>query len=270
MFDTAVNEAVDQRVKITVDNELTKMDESHSAQMSALLEMIDTDHLARTKAFVESMDASYAQKLAVVIERGQKLVDQEAKELRESINATVSNYLDLYLDRAFPAEVVKEAVENTRARHLLEKIRDVVGLDESFISESVKGAVVDGYAQIQDLKTKLETALRESQELTSKLDKTQASLVLEQKTAGLPGPKRDFARRLLEGKSAEEINENFSYVLDLYTKEELDARTTVASQTQSRVVTEKLDTPAKIVTKVEDKPAKNSDVAFCLEAMKHS
>lgn len=270
MFETAVSETVDQRVKLVVDNELAKLDEDHCQKVTALLEMVDEDHLKRTKEFIETMDESYTAKLAKVIKLNRNAVETQARELRENMTSTISTFLDVYLDEAFPHDVVKEACENTKARHLLEKIRNVVGLDDSYISDSIKGAVVEGYEQIQTLKEELKTALRESQEMALSLDKAQAALVLEQKTSGMPKEKREFFRRVLENKPLSDINENFSYVQSMYEKEEREIRESVATQTSSRVVSENLDRPAKVLPKVEDKPTKNSDVAFCLEAMKRS
>ena len=46
-FEVAVNEKVDSRVKLEVENATSKIDEDHAEKLKKLLEAIDTDHTSK-------------------------------------------------------------------------------------------------------------------------------------------------------------------------------------------------------------------------------
>ena len=133
--------------------------------------------------------------------------------------------MDLYLEKTIPANQISEAVSNIRAAKQLDEIRKIVGISEEFIDAELKEALLDGKKTIDSLRAELNAVLKENVDLTQKANKAEASILLEKKTAEMPEDKKKFVSRLLGNKAPEYIEENFSYVVDMFdreSKEELE------------------------------------------------
>ena len=88
--------------------------------------------------------------------------------------------------------------------------------------ESIKEAVLDGKNQINEASKKLESITAENATLKESLEKTQANLLLEQKTATLNEQEKKYVSKVMSGKSKEFINENFEYTVKLFNKNTSD------------------------------------------------
>lgn len=269
MYDAAVSDGVKQKVSLVVDAELEKIDEEHAKQLEDLLEAIDQKHLEQMESLVESIDQNYTQKLVTLAEAYERELKDGANALRESLARNISNYLDVYLDKAFPAETVKEAVENTKAARMVSKIMDVVGIDPEYMSESVKDAITKSKISVDVLTKQLNDVTKKNELLSEELKRMKASLVLEQKIQGFNQTKRDYIRRRLQNKSLEEIEENYKFVLEMYERDELDKRDVARSRTETQTISKKIDVPPRTITeKVEDRKASPYDeVAVALDAL---
>jgi hypothetical protein len=89
-------------------------------------------------------------------------------------------------------------------------------------NESVREAVIDGKRQIDEAAARLERLEQENKILKESTQNTQAELMLEKLSEGLPSSKRRHIYKVLQGKTAEFINENFQYTLDMFEKSEQD------------------------------------------------
>ena len=269
MYDAAVSESVKQQVGLVVDSELEKIDEEHAKQLEGLLESIDQKHLEQMESLVESIDQNYTNKLVTLAEAYENELKDGANTLRESLARNISNYLDVYLDKAFPADTVKEAVENTKAARMVAKIMDVVGIDPEYMSESVKDAIAESKTSVDVLSKQLEDATKKNSLLVEEITKLKTSLVLEQKIQGFNQTKRDYIKRRLQNKSLEEIEENYKFVLEMYERDELDKRDAARARTETQTISKKIDVPCKTITeKVEDRKASSYDeVDVVLDAL---
>jgi len=269
MYDAAVSESVKQQVGLVVDSELEKIDEEHAKQLEGLLESIDQKHLEQMESLVESIDQNYTNKLVTLAEAYENELKDGASTLRESLARNISNYLDVYLDKAFPADTVKEAVENTKAARMVAKIMDVVGIDPEYMSESVKDAIAESKTSVDVLSKQLEDATKKNSLLVEEITKMKTSLALEQKIQGFNQTKRDYIKRRLQNKSLEEIEENYKFVLEMYERDELDKRDAARARTETQTISKKIDVPCKTITeKVEDRKASSYDeVDVVLDAL---
>jgi hypothetical protein len=256
-FETAVNEKADEKAKLQVEAVTLKIDEEHSEKLQTLVESIDADHTAKLKKLTEAIDFDHAQKLKKVLakideshtEKLQKVVEkyetslnEEAETFRGRIIDEVSNYLDLYLEKVVPTTQINEAVENIKARNVLQQIRQLVGINEEFVDNEIKDALVDGKNTIDSLKKELNEAIGANAQLNNKLQKTEASLLLEQKTKELPESTKAFAVKLLNGKTPKYIQENFQYVVEMFDKEMIEEEETAKKGVTQRIV-ESVDRP---------------------------
>lgn len=215
-FETAVNE----RVKIHVEKALTEQDSEYTEKAQQLLEAIDTDHCKKLKRVVEAVDANNFQKLQMVVERYQKIIKEQASEFKGDLVERISDYIDIFIDTKIPQASINEAVSNKKARVILNKLRESLAIDSALMSESLKEALLDGKTQIDQYRELAVVAKQEIDTLKESLNKTKADLVLEQKISKLPQKKREYAQRVLEGKSPKFILENIDYTLSLFDKKE--------------------------------------------------
>jgi hypothetical protein len=231
----AVSEAVDAKINLAVEAALVQQDEEYSAKLEKVLEAIDADHTAKltkivtridethTKQFgtaMSKLDNDRAQKLQSVIKLYEKQLKINAEEFKKTVVENVSNYLELYLDKAIPAQQIQEATENTRNSKIVDEIKRLVSLDETFINESIKEALLDGKKQIDEANAKAIEASKNAQLLNEKVQALESNLLLEKKVGTLPANKKNYVLRVLAEKDAKYINENFNYVLEMYDKRE--------------------------------------------------
>ena len=126
-----VESQVEERVNLQVESSLKEQDESHSKQLTQLLEAIDADHSAKLKKIVSKLDEDHTTKLADVVKKYEHQLSKEAKSLTESLQTDISNFLDITLDDLLPKNMLSEAVQNTKAIEKLAKIQELVSVDEA-------------------------------------------------------------------------------------------------------------------------------------------
>jgi hypothetical protein len=233
-FNQAVEEKSKEKIQLESENLKQKLDEDYTTKLEQLVEKIDTDHTAKLKKLVEAIDTDHAVKLQKlvkgidkkhtkmlqqVVEKYEGQVAEEAKGFQERLVEEVSNYLDLYIDKALPTEQISEAVANIKAAKQLNQIRQIVGISEEFVDSEVKEALVDGKKTIDSLRAELNEALKENAELNQRANKAEATNILEQKTSDMPSAKKQFVTKLLGNKAPQYIEENFQYVVEMFEKE---------------------------------------------------
>ena len=265
-IENAFNAAVEERSQLTVEAALTKQDEEHAEKVGALLEAIDDDHTAKLNRIVEALTENHTTKLKQVISKFQGTLNEEAGDFKSTVVGSVSNYLDLYLDKTFPQDMLEEAVTNKRAKTMLEEVRSMLSVDMALATESIRDAVVDGKQRIDEASQKLDQVVTENSELKGELESLKADRVLEELSANLPDYKKKYVKKVLEGKNAQFITENFDYTLDLFDKETQKQETALKEEAQQEVKGALVDPvveeePQQVVeenVEVDNDPAFNS------------
>lgn len=244
-FEEAVAAAVEEKVELQVESALKQLDEEHADKMSQLIEAIDVDHSAKLVAVLQRLDEEHTEKLQYLIARHQKVLREDAAEFKAKLTKQLSNYLELYIEKAIPHEQLREAVQNKKAQKMVEQIKQVVSLDDEFINETIKEAVQDGRKTIDSLKRELNEAVKDNIKISQDLKQRSAELLIEKNTAGLVKEKKEYVVRMLKGKDPEYIKENFDYVVKMFDKEEDENRRLVTekAKSSSKVITEKVDVP---------------------------
>lgn len=221
---TAIKEsfdaAVTDRVSVHVEKALAEQDSEYTAKLESLLEAIDTDHTRKLKRVVESIDTNNASKLQAVIRKYSGALTEQASTFKDTLVDQISNYLDVYLEQAIPQASINEAVVGKKAHIVLSNLRKALAVDSALMAESIRDAVIDGKKQINEASSEVSKLRDENAALADKVAKLKANLVFEQKTAALPEHKKAYARRVLEGKTAQFIIENIDYTLSLFDKKE--------------------------------------------------
>jgi len=243
-FEAAVNDKVNARLKLEIDDAVKAIDESHAEKLQKLLEAIDDDHTNKLKKVLGKVDSDYAEKLQQVIEKYENMVQKEAISFRDQLTTEMSNYMDMYLDKMLPKKQIQEAVENTQAKKIVDAVKQLVSVDEDFISDTIREALQDGKGRIDALSQELNEAVKTNIQINQELKKTKANLVLEQMTADFDNNKRKYVMRVLGEKSPEEIEENFDYVVEMFERDEAEEATVLTEKASKAVRSKVVDTPA--------------------------
>jgi hypothetical protein len=229
-IETAFNQAVNERVKIHVEKALNEQDTEYSEKLEKLLETIDVDRTAKMKKLVEAVDANNAKKLQLVVQRYQKVIGEQASQFKDDLVDKISHYLTLFVESKIPQKTVEESVRNNKARIILNNLRESLAIDTALLSDSLKDALVDGKKQIVEAKQAAQKATQELELVKEEFSKTEARLLIESKTAKLAPKKREYALKVLEGKSVKFIKENLDYTLSLFDKKEEERLTMLKEQ----------------------------------------
>ena len=257
-IENVFNQKINDKVEIHVEAALNEQDELYTEKLNELVKKIDEDHSSKLKSVVEALDNDRTNKLKLVIDKYEGALDGEAEEFQSTLIESISDYLDVYLEEKIPVESVQEAVKNTKAKKILEGLRSHLAVDSALEKESIKEAVIDGHNQINEASKKLESVAEENAVLKEELDTAKASLVLEQKTAGLDKRVKQYINKVMQGKDAEFIAENFDYTLKLFKKKESNRLETLKEEALStredvdRVIYE--DTTQEVVNESVSSP----------------
>jgi len=238
-FETAVNE----KVKLHVEKALIEQDEDYSAKLEKLLEAIDNDHTAKLNKVYSAVCENHAAKLKTVIEKYNEELNSNANNFKSNLVEQISNYLELYVDEVIPANAIAEAVKNKRAAEVLEKTKKELAVDEALAKDSIREAVVDGKNQINEASKKLEASLKENLELKGKLQKIEFDKLVAEKTKDMDPAKVAKVFKLLEGKDAEFIKNNFDYTVKMFDKSEEERLETLAEEAVEESTTAEVDRP---------------------------
>lgn len=216
----AIEEAFTKKLDLTVESALAQQDDLYAKKLEQLIAAIDKDHTTKLKRVVEAIDKDNSNKLVKVVKRYETELTNEAKNFKETLVESISNYLEEFLDEVVPAEAITEATKNRTAREVLSNLRKVLAVDSALMSESVQDAVIDGKKQIDELSKKVEELSRENALIKESYSKTKSALILESKTSGLSDKKKEYIKRVLGDKTPKFIEENFDYTLRLFDKKE--------------------------------------------------
>jgi hypothetical protein len=219
-IEAVFEESVKERVALHVEKALAEQDDDHAAKLEKLLEAIDTDHTGKLNKLVEAINTDHASKLAKAAKKFNKTLNEDASVFKEEVVNNISNYLELYLERAIPQEDIKRAMNNTSAVRMLKQLREALAVDSALAQDTIRGAVKDGKNKIQTLDKQVSSLNENNEQLTRELVRARSQLVLESRTKDLPETKRKYMFKVLGNKTPEFIEENYDYTLKLLEKTE--------------------------------------------------
>jgi hypothetical protein len=256
-IENVFNKSVEEKAKLHIEKALIDQDADYAAKLKNLLEVVDKDHTNKLLKVVEAIDSNHSHKLQLLVAKFNKELNSNAKGFKDSMINNVSTYLEAYLDEAIPAEKLTEAIKSKRAQVVLEQIKEMLGVDTAVASKSIKSAIVDGKRQIDEANQRLEAAQKELKQIKEEYTKSKSELVLEKKLNTVSGKKKDYLKKVLAGKSAEFISENFDYASNLFEKSTSERLQTLKEEATTSVRSVKVDRPV-----VEEKVVVESNNEF--------
>lgn len=261
-IEAVFEQSINERVALHVEKALAEQDEDHADKLEKLLEAIDTDHTAKLNKLVDAINHDHADKLAQAAKKFNKTLNEDAGAFKQELVGNISNYLDLYLEKAIPAEDIKKAMRNTTAVKMLGQLREALAVDNALSKKSIRGAVKDGKTKIDTLSKETQQLQESNQKLTHELMKAQSQLVLEHKTAGLPNSKKKYMFKVLGNKTPKFIEENYDYTLKLLEKtEEQRLENFKKEAEQSKPKVDRVAKTQVIAEKTEQQPVVEQQVS---------
>jgi hypothetical protein len=265
----AVEKKAEEKVQLAVESALVKQDEEYASKLEKVLEAIDADHTekldkivarideshsAKFQHVMQTLDETHSIKLVKLVKLYENALKNEAEQFKNTLVEQLSNYIDLYIDKAIPAEQIREATENARSRKIVNEVKRLVGLSDEFVNESIKEALLDGKKQIDEANARTSEVEKQLKLISEKAAIAEKNLFLEKKLENFPTAKKEYMQRVLSEKSLNSIKENFEYVSEMYDKKESDDVETLRESTSPK--TKGVDVV------VEDKKVLNESKSF--------
>lgn len=248
-IEKSFNEAVEARVDAAVKAALIKQDNDYAVKLEQLMEAVDNDASTKTIMLVSKLKAQQAKQIAKI----RKEVMAEAAQFKNTLVKNLSDYLDIELKNAIPDKMIAEAVQNTRAHQFLTNLKGALAIDEAVVNDTIRSAVLDGKEKIEEATRNATLAAARLDEANKQLAETKAQLVLEQKLATLPKEQRAYVGKVLQGKDAKYITENFDTTVKICEKEEARAREALRVEAAKSTQATTVDRVQKVVN--ESAPA---------------
>jgi hypothetical protein len=258
-----IEEAFNKKVQLHVEAALVKQDDEYAAKLEHLLEAIDMDHSKKLDKVVEAIDKNHAEKMISVVEKYSKALTTEAAEFKNDVVNKVSKYLDIYLEKLVPQKSINEAVKNKRANKMLSEMRKVLAVDSALQKQAIKDAIVDGKSRIDESTAQVDEMSATLNKLAKENSALKAQVTLESKISDLSEDKAAFCKKVLHGKSAKFINENFDYTLKMFDKnheEHLEVLHEQAKRQNS--VSKDVDRPAEVISESTEQTAEDGSPLF--------
>jgi hypothetical protein len=258
-FDNAVDEKFKTKLELAVEKALMEQDEDHAQKLKDILEKTDEDHTNKLKLVIKTITENHTQKLNQIVKLYKKTIDEKAEKFTQKVINDLDKFLSVYLEKKIPFTQVQEAVENTHAVNVLNKIREMVGFDPSLVNENVKNVVKEGKEKFTQLSEKLNEAYQENTKLSQELNKIKSALILEGKTKGMPKSKKEFVFKLLEDKSVDYIKNNFNYVVEMFENGEQEETEEIAKEANKSAISRSVN-PPQLVFESASSESKNAPV----------
>ena len=232
---TAIEQKAEDKAQLAVEAALVQQDEEYATKLEQVLEAIDADHTqkldkivsridethsAKFKHALSSLDESHSTKLQKIVRLYENALQNEAAQFKDTLIGQLSNYIDLYIDKAIPSQQIQEATENARSRKIVNEVKRLVGLSDEFVNENVKEALIDGKMQIEEANEQAKKLATQPKLVTERAENAEKQIFLEKKLVNFPVAKKGYMSRVLSEKTLESIKENFTYVSDMYDKKE--------------------------------------------------
>lgn len=256
-IENVFNKSVEEKAKLHVEKALMEQDADYAGKLKNLLEVVDKDHTNKLLKVVEAIDNNHSHKLQLLVAKFNKELNNNAKGFKDSVVNNISTYLEAYLDEAIPSDKLNEAIKAKRAEVVLEQIREMLGVDMAVAQKSIKSAIVDGKRQIDEANQRLEAAQKELKQIKEEYSKSASELVLEKKLNSVSGKKKDYLKKVLAGKSAEFISENFDYASNLFDKSTSERLQTLKEEATTSTASTSVDRPVVEESVIEEN---NSDL----------
>ena len=226
LIEQTVDKKVSDRIVLETESKLQEMDEDHATKFKQMIKDIDVDHTGKVKTVVEALNKDHINKLHIIKEKYDNQLKNVAIQHRQQLVESINDYLETYIDKNIPAEQIQEAAKNKHLSKIISEAKEILGIDEKYVSANVRTAILDGKAQMDKL-------ARENAELKRAKTIEESKRLVAEKTSNLPTNMAKFVRARFVNKTPEFIKENFQYVVEMYERNEKSEKRSVLNENKS-------------------------------------
>jgi len=263
-------EIATEKHKLQLEAALAKQDTEYADMLEKLLEDIDTDHCEKMEHLVEAITTKHYGMLSELITKYKTEYLKETTKFKDQMVDKVDKFLDIVVENQIPQKELNEAVENTKAKILVEKIGELIGIDKLKQNKMVKEGLTEAKTEIDSLREQVNELKKQNQKMiTEKTDARRRELLAE-KTEGLPKVKKQYIQKVLGNKSIDFIKENFDYTLALYDEEETDTTKILKEEAtkKTKTISENVDRVENVVEESVQKPKADDPMSGYLEELR--
>lgn len=229
-FERLVESKVADRLAVATAAAEASLDEEVNKQTTELVHKIEEAHKIGLEKVVNHLTEKYETNLQKVRNYYKNQLGREALKFKNTLVENVSKYINARIDKLVPYEEVKAAVKNDTAMKVLESFKQQLNVGEAMNDKNVRSAIMEGYNMLQSANKKAQASATEVAKLQKQLDEMAESYAFERNVAQLDEDQKNFIIRMAKKAGVAYVNENMSYITNLYEKKLINERKELATK----------------------------------------
>lgn len=229
-FERLVESKVADRLAVATAAAEASLDEEVNKQTTELVHKIEEAHKIGLEKVVNHLTEKYENNLQKVRKYYKNQLGREALKFKNTLVENVSKYINARIDKLVPYEEVKAAVKNDTAMKVLESFKQQLNVGEAMNDKNVRSAIMEGYNMLQSANKKAKASAAEATKLQKQLDEMAESYAFERNVAQLDEDQKNFIIRMAKKAGVAYVNENMSYITNLYEKKLINERKELATK----------------------------------------
>lgn len=229
-FERLVESKVAEKIGIATAAAEASLDEEVNKQTTELVHKIEEAHKIGLEKVVNHLNEKYENNLKKVRNYYKNQLGRNALRFKNQLIESVSNYIDARVDKLVPYAEVKAAVKNDSAMKVLESFKQLLNVNEATSNKAIKSAILDGHKMLQESQQEAQIAKEETAKVQKQLDEMAESYAFERNVSQLDEDKKNFVIRMAKKAGVGYVNENMSYISNLYDKKLINERKELAQR----------------------------------------
>ncbi len=227
-FERLVESKVAERLAVATAAAEASFDEETNKQTSELVHKIEEAHKIGLEKVVTHLNEKYENNLQKVRNYYKNQLGREALKFKNKLVESVSRFINARVDKFIPYNEVKAAVKNDSAMRVLESFKQLLNVNEATSNASIRSAIMEGHKMLQTAEVKAQKAIEEKTIVEKQLNEMAESYAFERNISQLDEDQKNFMIRMAKKAGVGYVNENMSYITNLYEKKLINERKELA------------------------------------------
>lgn len=216
---TLFENTVNSKVKIATDIALNEQDAAYAKELKNLITKLDEKHSAKLDEVINVINENHAMKLQKIQKLYENHYQKEFKKFKNSLVKTNESFIEMYINKVMPDNVISEAVTVRKQAKLISEMKKMLALDSASTNDVIKEGVLEAGKIINESKQQIEQLISEKAELENKIKANERDILLNNKLNSVEASKRDALKKIFKDADINTINENFDYSSKLIDKQ---------------------------------------------------
>lgn len=229
-FERLVESKVAERLAIATAAAEASLDEEVNKQTTDLIHKIEEAHKIGLEKVVNHLNEKYEANVAKVRNYYKNQLGREALKFKNVLVESVSDFIESRMDKLVPYAEIKAAVKNDSAMRVLESFKNILDVNEASCNTAIRSAIMEGHQMLQEAQAAAATATAEKEAVQKQLDEMAESYAFERNLTQLDEDQKNFMIRMAKKAGVEYVNENMSYINNLYEKKLINERKELATK----------------------------------------